>query len=268
MEDIKRKKIEKIVDDYITDFAKRFEKRHRNQVDKPDGVINAKKNNIFIAEFGDEFMFYSAFVRSFDSSFGNVLQKMANSIASLSYEVKGKIESYLLEHQSGHIEYLMSLYDKHKEPKREHYQNYIIPRPVNITSFETSHETDSHLYNPEKKEHYIIELKSSGYLDNKKARAEKIELLKEYFLLKNKLEGTDEKVRIFLATAYNKFGENNDWKQGQVRQYFTEDELLIGKDYWNFLCDDDDGFSIVFEQYKESANYIKEAIKNIRKLYF
>lgn len=39
-----------------------------------------------------------------------------------------------------------------------------------------------------KNEHYLIELKASGDLDNKKARAEKSALLEEYFLLKNQLK--------------------------------------------------------------------------------
>ena len=132
----------------------------------------------------------------------------------------------------------------------------------------TSHETDNYFYSPNKKEHYIIELKAGGDLDNKKSKAEKIELLREYFLLKNKLSGTDEKVKVLFATAYNKFGEGNEWKQSQVRQYFAEEELLIGKEYWNFVCDDENGFEIVFEQYKKSANYIKDAIQNIKVLYF
>ena len=70
------------------------------------------------------------------------------------------------------------------------------------------------------------------------------------------------------ATAYNKFGEGNEWKQSQVRQYFDERELLIGREYWNFVCNDEHGFDIVFEQYRKSANYIKEAIQNIKALYF
>ena len=132
----------------------------------------------------------------------------------------------------------------------------------------TSHETDNYFYNPEKKEHYIIELKAGGDLDNKKSKAEKIELLREYFLLKNKLENTDETVKVLFATAYNKFGEGREWKQSQVRQYFDEKELLIGRDYWNFVCNDENGFDIVFDQYKKSAEYIKQAIQNIKDLYF
>ena len=76
------------------------------------------------------------------------------------------------------------------------------------------------------------------------------------------------KIKIFFGTAYNKFGEGNFWKQERVRQFFADDELLIGKDYWNFVCDDEDGFKIIFDQYKQSATYIKEALERIKALYF
>lgn len=70
------------------------------------------------------------------------------------------------------------------------------------------------------------------------------------------------------GTAYNKYGENSEWKQERVKQFFAEEELLIGKDYWNFVCDDADGFNIVFEQYKKSAEYIKDTLERIKELYF
>lgn len=268
MEDLKRKAVNEIIDSSIKSFADGFEVRHIKEVDDPSGVINAKKNNVFMAELGEEFMFYSAFVRSFDSSFGKVLENVGKAIAKLSYEVKGRIESYLLPQQTQHIDYLMTVYDDHVLPRKEDYESFSWVKPRDITSYMTSHETDNYFYSPEKREHYIIELKLGGDLDIKKSKIEKAELLREYFLLKNKLENSNEKVKVLLATAYNKFGEGNDWKQSQVRQYFDEKELLIGKDYWNFVCDDENGFAIVFEQYKKSANYIKEAIANIKALYF
>ena len=100
------------------------------------------------------------------------------------------------------------------------------------------------------------------------AKAEKTELLQEYFLLKNKISGTDEEISIFLGTAYNRFGEGSEWKQERVQQYFSEEELLIGYNYWNFVCNDDDGFNIVFNQYKKSCQYIKNSLEKIKQLYF
>ena len=112
-------------------------------------------------------------------------------------------------------------------------------------------------------------MKASGDLDNKKARAEKNALLEEYFLLKNELkDDKTAKIKIFFGTAYNKYGEGNEWKQERVKQFFADDELLIGKDYWNFVCNDENGFNIIFEQYKLSAEKIKNALKEIKEMYF
>lgn len=50
-----------------------------------------------------------------------------------------------------------------------------------------THLTDHYFYSQEKNEHYLIELKASGDLDDKKTRNEKQALLQEYFILKNLL---------------------------------------------------------------------------------
>ena len=267
----KEDKIRKIIDDDIKKFADNYYDRYKKELKDPDGVINSKKNNQFISIFGDEFMFYSAFCRSFDSSFGNLLEKIANHIAEVSYDViNEKISSYIVPTQMQTIETMISEYEDHsKKPEIIDYNTFELSIiQSNISSFEKSHVTDNHFYNPKEKEHYIIELKAGGDLDNKKSKSEKIELLKEYFLLKNSLKGTDETIKIFFATAYNKDGEGNDWNQERVKQYFAEEELLIGKDYWNFVCDDSDGYNVVYDQYLKSSKYLLNIINKIRSMYF
>ncbi|MBE6835660.1 MAG: TdeIII family type II restriction endonuclease [Ruminococcaceae bacterium] len=262
--------IQAVVDTAIASFAEGLISRYKEEVDDVNGVINMKKNNCFMAELGEEFMFYSAFVRSFDSSFGNVLEKMGNNIAKLSYEVKGDIKSFLLPDQTQRIASILDSYLDHTtKPMIDHYAKYDSIYPKDITSFQRVHVTDNYFYSPKKREHYLIELKASGDLDNKKARAEKSALLEEYFLLKNELKDKpEEKIKIYFGTAYNKFGEGKPWKQERVKQFFSEEELLIGTEYWNFVCDDEDGFRIVFEQYKTSAEKIKQALIKIKDLYF
>lgn len=265
----KKKAIEALVDTAIMSFSEGLISRYESEVDDIDGVINMKKNNCFIAELGEEFMFYSAFVRSFDSSFGNVLEKMGNNIARLSFEVRGNIDSFILPDQTQKIASILDSYLNHTViPEVEHYCTYSTIYPKDITSYKRNHVTDNYFYSAEKKEHYLIELKASGDLDNKKARAEKSALLEEYFLLKNKLKNTSDTVKIFFGTAYNKFGEGKVWNQSRVKQFFAEDELLIGKEYWNFVCDDENGFDIVFGQYKLSAEKIKIALNKIKEMYF
>lgn len=270
MEEQKQKAIEIVVDTAVEAFAEGLVSRYSGEVEDPTGVINMKKNNCFIAELGREFMFYSAFVRSFDSSFGNVLEKMGNNIAKLSYEVRGNIDSFILPDQITRISSVLDSYIDHTtNPEISHYADYSTIYPKNITSYKRTHVTDNYFYCKEKNEHYLIELKASGDLDNKKSRAEKSALLEEYFLLKNQLK--DDKtaqIKIYFGTAYNKFGEGKPWKQERVKQFFAEDELLIGKDYWNFVCNDENGFDIVFEQYKKSADKIRNALISIKEMYF
>lgn len=266
----KQRTIEIVVDTAIGAFAEGLISRYSDEVDDINGVVNMKKNNCFIAELGEEFMFYSAFVRSFDSSFGNVLEKMGNNIANLSYEVKNNIDSFILPDQVGRISSILdSYFDRSAIPSISHYSAYSSIYPKDITSFKRIHATDNYFYCKEKNEHYLIELKASGDLDNKKARAEKNALLEEFFLLKNQLkDDPTAKVKIYFGTAYNKFGEGRDWKQERVKQFFAEDELLIGTDYWNFVCNDADGFRIIFEQYKKSADKIRNALIAIKGMYF
>lgn len=269
MEFRKKKAIEAIVESCISSFAMGLNERYTREINDPTGVINKKKLNCFIAELGEEFMFYSAFVRSFDSSFGKILENMGNLIASLSYEVRGNVTSFLLPQQAQHIDFVISQYEQHITPQINHYNNFTCMIPYDTRSYEASHITDHYFYNPSTNEHFLIELKAGGDLDNKKSKTEKIALLQQYFILKNSLPEVNEKnIKVYLATAYNSYGEGNYWKQDRVRQFFSDDELLIGRDYWNFICDDYDGFEIVFEQYRKSCLHIKKTLLNIKNLYF
>lgn len=269
MEKFKEEKIREKVRETIKDFSKKFEERYMKELNDPTGVINSKKNNAFVSKLGNEFMFYSAFCRSFDSSFGKVLEKLSNDIADISYEVVlDNISSYLLPEQIQRKSNIMNEYDKHIKPKVEDYTLLHAYKPENIDSYKKQHVTDNHFYNPVTKEHFIIELKAGGDLDIKKAKSEKEALLDEYFILLNALEKTDETVKIYLATAYNMYGEGNEWRQERVKQYFSDDELLIGKEYWNFVCDDDNGYNVIIDEYKKSSYFILESLDRIKKAYF
>lgn len=268
MENKKKKTIQDIVDKHVRDFACGFERKFVSQLHDPCGIINMKKNNRFIAELGEEFIFYSAFVRSFDSSLGKVLEKIGNEIAKLSYEVHSRISSFLLTQQAQHIDYIMAEYEGHREPMITDYNTFVCMIPRDVRSNQKTHETDHYFYHKERNEYYLIELKSGGDLDNKKAKTEKIALLQQYFLLKNALDNNDVRIKIFFGTAYNKNGEGMKWKQERVKQFFANDELLIGKDYWNFVCDDPDGYDMIMEQYRLSVPYIDDALHQIKAKYF
>ena len=64
--------------------------------------------------------------------------------------------------------------------------------------------------------YYLIELKIGGDLDNKKARSEKEAILEQYAILSNTLD-SETNIKIYFATAYNRFGEGKPWKQERVK---------------------------------------------------
>ena len=129
------------------------------------------------------------------------------------------------------------------------------------------HKSDYHLVKKsDDRQHFLLELKIGGDLDNKKARSEKQALLEQYAILKYSPQiRSDSVIRLYFATAYNKFGENEIWKQERVRQFFGKDELLIGRDFWNFICDSNDGNRMVLEAYKQNAHFLKVALEDIIK---
>ncbi len=128
------------------------------------------------------------------------------------------------------------------------------------------HESDYYLQDEATGHHHLIELKIGGDLDNKKARSEKQALLEQYAILCNTL-GSAEKVSIRFATAYNRFGEGAPWRQERGRQFFADDELLIGRDFWNFVCKSDTGYDIVLDEYKKNASAIVAALGKVKVAY-
>ena len=91
-------------------------------------------------------------------------------------------------------------------------------------------------------------------------------MLEQYCILSNTL-GSEDKIRICFATAYNRYGEGRPWIQGRVRQFFAEEELLISSKFWNLVCKSGRGYEIILDEYKKNASLIIEALAKIKKAY-
>ena len=224
-----------------------------------------KIHNVFIAALGADIQYYSALSRSLDSSLGNMLEKMAINIATLHYTVSQHVEGNIYKEQTEYIADILEEYKRHvRKPKLTDYIGITNKNKKDIIN--KRHESDYYLIDEETGMHYLIELKIGGDLDNKKARSEKEALLEQYCILANNL-GSEEKVRIYFATAYNRYGEEKSWKQGRVLQFFSEDELKIGRDFWNMVCKTEKGYEIVLDEYKKNAHFIIDALNKIKKVY-
>ncbi len=266
----KKEAIKSIVRTAVESYATGFQARHKGEIDNPNGVINMKIHNVFIAALGKDIQYYSALVRSLDSSLGNMLEGMAINIAKLFYEVNKSVEGNLYPEQTSKIAELLEAYKNTQNPLKPSLSHYdeirkIKPDPKSKIQSKV-HVSDYYLIDRETNTHHLIELKIGGDLDNKKARSEKEAIFEQYAILSNSLDENAE-IKAHFATAYNRFGENSEWKQGRVLQFFSKDELLIGEDFWNFVCKSNDGYDLVLGAYKENAYLITEALKSIKQTY-
>lgn len=207
----KERAIRALVCQAVDSYASAFSDRHIREADDENGTINMKIHNVFIAALGADIQYYSALARSLDSSLGNMLERMAINIAKITYDVSQHVEGIIYKEQTDRIAELLEQYKNtkginHKKPEISDYEG--ISRLCSATSHSKRHESDYYLIKPETGEHYLIELKIGGDLDNKKARSEKEALLEQYCILANSL-GTEEKIKIYFATAYNRYGEGN-----------------------------------------------------------
>lgn len=262
------KSIRQIVRSSIEAYAEGFEARHIGEADDPNGTINMKIHNIFIAALGEDIQYYTALVRSLDSSLGNMLEGMAINIAKLFYDVHQSVEGPLAPEQTNIIAELLEGYKNRNnplEPSIEHYKRLRAVK-INKKANTKTHVSDYYLIDRETQRHFLIELKIGGDLDNKKARSEKEAIFEQYAILSNIL-GDKADIRCYFATAYNRFGEGKEWKQTRVLQFFSKDELLIGKDFWNFICCSERGYEIIIDEYKKASYLIKNALGKIKEKY-
>ena len=260
--------IRALVSTNIQTFAQTFSERHISEIDNPDGTLNMKIHNVFIAALGAEIQYYTALTRSFDSTLGNVLETLAIGIAKLSYEVSRKVEGNLYPEQTGLIAEMLEAFKNSKNPRKPSITDYEKLRTANAPEDMVSkvHISDYYLFDVKSNTHFLIELKIGGDLDNKKARSEKEALFEQYAILSNTLP-KDAKIQCYFATAYNRYGEGKPWTQGRVKQFFSEDELLIGEEFWNFICGRSDGYQIVIDEYTRNAHFITDALENIKLTY-
>lgn len=247
-------------------YAQGFQSRHEAEVANPQGTINMKIHNVFIEALGEEIQYYTALVRSLDSSLGNAIEGIAINIARLTFEVRKRVEGPLTPQQTGLIAELLESYkSRSRKPSLSDYQALRTSISASETRFRR-HDSDYYLIDKASNSHYLIELKIGGDLDNKKARSEKEAILEQFAILSNVLPA-ETKISIFFATAYNRFGEDKPWKQERVRQFFADEELLIGRDFWNFICRSEDGYEVVLAAYRDSCHLIAEALEAIKKMY-
>src|SRR5690349_17820286 len=90
-----KRAIRALVKTAVESYAAGFQSRHHAEFEDPEGTINMKIHNVFIAALGPEIQYYTALVRSLDSSLGNMLEALAVNIAGLFFEFHKHVEGPL-----------------------------------------------------------------------------------------------------------------------------------------------------------------------------
>ena len=139
--------IRQIVRSSVEAYADGFKTRHISEVDNPNGTINMKIHNIFIAALGQELQYYTALVRSLDSSLGNMLEGMAINIAKLFYEVNQSVEGPLSPEQTSIIAELLEGYKNRNNPLIPDISHYDRIKSVQTTvkTAQKTHVSDYYL---------------------------------------------------------------------------------------------------------------------------
>lgn len=117
----------------------------------------------------------------------------------------------------------------------------------------------------------IIEAKSGGDLDKGKSLSQRREILEIYAVLASKyksgiLDGTVH-INVYFATLYNKtdlFSGAENWKSSSVTKNFIQEELLIGKDFWSHICNDENAYREIIKIYGKHSNIIQQSINHLR----
>jgi len=237
-----------------------------------------KIHNWTLAEFDNTLVAHMVFVSSFESKSGNMFQAIAKKIAKLRYREKNvpKVlrgvgvtdeeakkfeesfngaEQVILTKidQSACQDFIALLKEKHKAEGRGKSRvtsslNQETIKEINKQKFSqtdilSSKPVDLAIYDSENNVFHIIEIKAGGDLDSSNAPGNVIKMLTEYAAL-----GKDNS-KLYFATLYNKNGEGNNWT-GVIKKYLSDEMLLVGKDFWEFVLPKE----ITFEDLKDIYN--------------
>jgi len=254
-----------------------------------------KVNNWTLADFNSVLVAHMVFVSSFESKSGNMFQKIAKDIAKLKYGednvplvIQGKgvtskeFEELIKGHhgkeqviltkvdQSDCQSFITSFREKYKSSGRgtdrvasilnQKMLNEINKQKFKETKTITSKPVDLAIYDPKNNTYYLIEIKAGGDLDSSNAPGNVMKMLTEYAIF-----GKDN-VNLYFATLYNKNGEGKTWT-GLIKKYFSNELLLIGKDFWNLVLPSEISFDELGKIYNEATKElgINEKIDNLIK---
>lgn len=247
-------------------------------------------NSPFNFALGLDHIVASSYTRSFSSSLGTNLQSASAEIAKIHgwkiindsktlNDGKVAIHGYYSDETRIVIDEIMSYIEKcnQKNPLTFQYlevaKTKILDKVLTTRGQETIRYADLPLMKEENGIMTIanIETKSGGDLDKGKAHSQRRESLELFALIaskyKDKVLNRTLNLEIYFATLYNKTelldGAKN-WKSSSVRKNFIKEELLIGSDFWNYICNNQEAYKNVVSLYIKHSHNVKDEIEKLK----
>jgi hypothetical protein len=177
------------------------------------------------------------FQHYFDKSIknGNLLKGRTNSII---YKNIYSLQTMIMSALSRSFESsLGTLFDKLLNKASEHYNGNSFTKitldSTKIIKVDLGFERENTIN--------IFENKLHGELDNKKSEIEKSKLVERYEELKKQYP--TKEIRYFLGVIGNKNGGDfSNWEKGRVGDWFSDDEIKVEKDLYDYISGNEDFF--------------------------
>lgn len=259
----------------LVKWRKRYLEERKKEIEKgKTGLGRPDANPFASAMFTPEDNFYRAWAASLDSSLGFFYQDLSLILAQKRFTVHTDLSGVIYPGQLAAIETVLHQYDeKQRSPAIKDYEfvashrtGAAEPRTMTVDKILESKTPDGRPW------FWIYEEKAGGDLDKNKSAAVKREMLTAYCILSN--QGRGIHITPGLATAYNKdasatrdASKTMPWKQANVQRRFSEEELVIGPSWWNFLVGSLSGQSWILDELSREAKHTGRMRKTLFKIW-
>lgn len=234
--------------------------RYNREIDKRVSEFN----NIWFNKTIPSIDVFDSLCHSIKISFGKVYEDIIKLIAKENFEIlPKKLKGFITKKTLGVIRTIVdeNRYDKKlnipEEFKRirRAQENSRIRGKTMSTNVDVVLKKNNNLY--------LIEIKSGGKHDIGKAQKIKDENLTNFALGISNVDN----VKSFVALTYNPAGEEKEFSWGFMKSFFINKEnMLIGKDFWNFVGQNDKTYSELVEIFDNvGTKYEKELLGVINK---
>lgn len=261
----RRVELHRVVRERLNDFARDYRKRRLADMEAGGGLLD-KLGNPFFSRFPLEYAAYSTISRSLDSALGTEIEELMVVLAGQAFgtdavlhQSRNGIKGALTLAQSQAIAGALS---EDAPAKSVDFDQLATSEDAVEGSAERCMRRVDVLIRHPSGQVAAIETKFGGQLDVKKSKAEKKALLEFSAVYFNETGVTPAVVLGVLYDVHDHSGK--PWRQGSVNKYFDQNELLVGRNFWNFVLDASDGYDVFIGAWQDASGRLGDLVEELR----